>query len=514
MVMIRQSMPRPQPPSGAGDDGVEHVEVESPELGADFEAFSGVIVDMDYRLQAMIGMASEFTLALQANNANTTLIQLLADFTQFARDYFAYFALRAHPDAAIARTSEMMQAAVSPEVMRHDLSQITSRLQHEWANISRACEQRAMPAFATALNEANIIAADYYARFLGVKPPDVQPVTFFEKVYAIRRFAFTPRPLLSMPLQFVNDIKAGRGALAHELGHFIYWNAVPLHQYQRVHENLRNAVVAHFLNTLKGSAVDTAGYTRVHALIAIWLQWLEETFADICGALFVGPEYVLSAYKLFNESAYSLENVLRDDGEHPAWALRLLIPLEALTWALERLNITDANARLTMLRDEVSAIAANLADELIGSLPLTVADVRATIPAVVRLLLETARLWSKPNDSAQYALGAMIDLEPLRASITAYANNPRGVGDQYERFTTIMQGFKQMRPQIDDDSAFGAILRLLHDHFGDDLTDETLKVALLTLDLSEAKNLFCGEVKITHKYERMLDGRLRWCGSM
>ena len=139
----------------------------------------------------------------QAHFKGKPLANLLEEFRAFAYAYFDHVIDTYPGDSAPS--------------LSHDLHRALRTLQEEWAVICRACEQREIVEFEGFLSKADAYAQNYYARFLGAKASHAEPITYFEKLYAITRYAFTPYPLVSIPLYFFNDPRQWL-SLAHEMG--------------------------------------------------------------------------------------------------------------------------------------------------------------------------------------------------------------------------------------------------------------------------------------------------------
>lgn len=327
------------------------------------------------------------------------LANVLKEFEQFARNYFVYFCTKVEPKTKLS----------------HELNTALGSLQEQWAVISRACEQREIPEFKDRLKDADKQAKEYYERFHGYKADDVKPITYFEKLYAITRYVFTRYPLISIPLQVFNDDTQWQG-LAHELGHYIYWNSTELSKYQGVQGWLRDAV-------LKALSVSTENYDdfQEQAKVAgIWMNWLEETFADVCGTLLAGPTYVISAQRRLEETASTPERI-HDDEVHPSLYLRPLIALETLAWVAEQ---PDASAQKAELEQTVRSLRERWDKHRPGcrrgtheASDLKMRKIEDRAGAVVRAILGDSKdgdgsgTWVK-GDGQAADLGQLIDYKP------------------------------------------------------------------------------------------------------
>ena len=224
------------------------------------------------------------------------------------------------------------------------------RLLQEWNILSRACEQRreTNPKYMTSedrrestryyLEQADAMLASYCARWKSpddpVYVPLQKPVVYFEKLYRISRALFAPNiPVISIPLSDY-DAPDRWQALAHEMGHHIFWNGVGLNEFAKLQNNMREAAaraLLHHLNVNLSVTRYESLDASLHKRIDLWARWLEEVFADICGVLFAGPAFAYSAQKLATASVNTLDDLVGADGQtHPSWYLRPLIALQVL----------------------------------------------------------------------------------------------------------------------------------------------------------------------------------------
>ncbi len=123
--------------------------------------------------------------------------------------------------------------------------------------------------------------------------------------------------------------------LAHELGHYIYWNSqfdandgMLIAEYDRepvFAESIRSAIEA----IPKLQSLDET--TRV-SLIILLTAWSEEIFADIVGTILRKVKYLDSSVKLFKQTEEIPDNssIYIEDFEHPIPYLRPLICIETL----------------------------------------------------------------------------------------------------------------------------------------------------------------------------------------
>jgi hypothetical protein len=275
------------------------------------------------------------------------LSELLKEFSDFAN---AYISLLKKIPKSISRHPFVLNTGVE-------------QLLQEWSILSRACEQRHGPAkgatdkdsFQYNLREAGKLAKNYCDRW---HPEELknepylklhEPIVYFEKLYRISRAVYAPEtPVLSIPLTDYND-RTRWQALAHELGHHIYWNGVDLETSEVVHERLHDAIA----EALSASpfALDSEALGRRARLwehwadrARLWGRWLEEIFADVCGTLLAGPAYAMSAQDTAADRIEKIADLTIDDHEHPCSYLRPLIALQVLR------EITSHSSTFTSLK--------------------------------------------------------------------------------------------------------------------------------------------------------------------
>src|SRR6185295_4623395 len=114
-------------------------------------------------------------------------------------------------------------------------------------------------------------------------------------------------------------------ALGHEIGHHIYWNAFEPDYQKQIQAHLQRTVLKAIANQLP--AVLPPDFVGWGGLAFTWLNWLEESFADICGAILAGPAFAQSAMALAiedisdeeaNGAANNGKHVIRSDDDHPS----------------------------------------------------------------------------------------------------------------------------------------------------------------------------------------------------
>lgn len=263
---------------------------------------------------------------------------LLEEFSAFAKEYIDL--LQQTPDEIFIR--------------RFALATGIQRLQQEWNILIRACEQRLGPdqndphGFRANLQRAETYLSNYCKRWLPNEEPYLHittPVVYFEKLFGISRAIYKPEiPIISIPLSDYNDLTRWQ-ALAHELGHHVYWNALRLGYSEQVHTNLYEAV---------DKFVESKTQKR------LWGAWVEEIFADVLGTLLAGPSYAISAQDLAADRVDELQALTHHDYQHPCTYLRPLVSIQVLRDMAARSDSPDFKAAMTGDGSDGSGLVARL----------------------------------------------------------------------------------------------------------------------------------------------------------
>ncbi len=152
-------------------------------------------------------------------------------------------------------------------------------------------------------------------------PEHLTVLTYIDRVANVRVVPYAPIALIGIPttaLVLARDLLA----IAHEMGHFLYWNGCdkPLRgksDSQKFHHKARLTYTDPFV-----------------------LRWIEEIFADVAGCLIGGAAIALSFQDMALEKAGRL--FLDESGRHPIPALRPFIYIRVL----ERMGLENAATAL------------------------------------------------------------------------------------------------------------------------------------------------------------------------
>ncbi|HSN77449.1 MAG TPA: hypothetical protein VL334_20450, partial [Anaerolineae bacterium] len=255
------------------------------------------------KFNAIAKQADRWHKRFEGHSGDDNVVGMLGEFRAFLCNYWN-FLLDTGDGAAPTSSLEMVR----------DLSTALALVNNQWTTVSRACEQRMDEDLRDVMAAIDEQASEYYDRFTGYKRSNL-PIVYFDKLAAISRSDFLTYPLLSIPLSDIDPKNRQstqttlptvptvrwESSLAHELGHYIYWNSLKYLQVSVAHENLRRAVIQEFI----ARYAKTDNYEDIRkgiSLLEIWSRWIEEVFADICGTLIEGPDYAESALDMTLEA--------------------------------------------------------------------------------------------------------------------------------------------------------------------------------------------------------------------
>lgn len=406
-------------------------------------------------------------------SAEQALIRLLVEFQAFAMDYYLYL-VKGEP--------------LADSDMQRELDSAVRSLQREWEVLSRVCEQRQIGQYQRVLAAADTDARMYYARYRGSKRTfdgkPLEPVTYLGKAFEIIRSPVYLFPFVSIPFYVLNNPNRWL-AIAHEIGHHIYWSSLDYPANRQAQKLLKQTL----LNTLIVNLEDIDEFQEAAQLVQIWTRWIEELFADIMGTMLAGPAYAVSALDIMEERGSDLDALTFDDGEHPIPYLRPLIVLTTLQWIAEKSDSPPILDQLIQQLERRWAVAiadqrSNIEDR---RHPLTghkMREIEVPIARIVRSILdghgqgtwlvthgETGRVES-------VALGDLVDfqawvyaertLDRLRMEMEAEEGRVRGLSDQSEFADRVLRDleegflpsgesllFNQFKTQLEAEAEFG-----------------------------------------------------------
>jgi len=179
----------------------------------------------------------------------------------------------------------------------------------------------------------------YHALKVAFKEPDestgpglIAPstvLTYFQKSPSIRLIPYAPVAFVGLPLTPEGDVGTYRDllAIAHEIGHHVYW--------RRLQDNPTARVGDAFQEELE----------KALARLPQWVRnWKEEIFADLYSFLIAGPVSILSIQELMK--TVPAHRAVHDDRHYPAPVVRPQIQLAALKALAETVNDGPQKERL------------------------------------------------------------------------------------------------------------------------------------------------------------------------
>jgi hypothetical protein len=300
---------------------------------------------------------------------------------------------------------------VDTEIQRQKLQlRALDAVEREMAIISLPLIQRLAASakdegpYAGRLAEADRWAGYFYSAYApkaikenpAANKASVSPIVYFDTAPAMRRFFLTDYPLIT--LRFRSFAQAMEWcALAHEMGHFVFYDLDEVAQQAEILTLLRDRITGTLLNRRRDLLRETGelgAYERFRTfdeVVESWAAWIEEVFADVCGALFAGPAYADSTRELVDLRAGDDRNMLAaDDGEHPPLYLRPFIALRVLEYLANHLAPLSETAQLAFVRKFVKARREAWERELIEPLQTIESDGVSMPDLYVQLLYRSA----------------------------------------------------------------------------------------------------------------------------
>lgn len=436
--------------------------------------------------------------------AEQALIPLLIEFQAFALNYYVFLA-----------KGEPLQNSD----MERELDSAIRNLQHEWEVLSRVCEQRQIGQYQRVLSKADEDAQMYYARYQGSKRvfsgQVLEPVTYLGKAFEIVRSPVYLFPFVSIPFYVLNNPNRWL-AIAHEIGHHIYWSSLDFPANKQAQKLLKQAL----LHALKISIEDFDDFQHATQLVQVWSRWIEELFADIMGTLLVGPTYMISALDIMNERRFELKDLTYDDGEHPIPYLRPLIPLITLKWVAAKAGSPPILSNLIQQLEKRwnNAIASHRNSIADGRHPLNglrLSEIENPIPQIVETILagygetDSRGTWLVAKGSSgqaeEVALGSLVayegwvqaekTLDRLRMELEKEESNVRGLSEQSGFAEKILNALEQGLLPAEDSYLFNQFRLQLEAE--EDSGPQDVRSAMLFLQSDrESWNLLCDKKNV------------------
>jgi hypothetical protein len=205
--------------------------------------------------------------------------------------------------------------------------------------IQRAADFRltAVAPLTVGLNEADSRAQDMLnaVAAAGWLPPGTRAITYFQKMPSLRVMPYAGIALIGIPYTCVDEPRDFL-AVAHEVGHYVYWHAF--------RPATESGPRQYLCEQLMSDAVDRLAVftTPRHPMFDGWCYaWLEEVFADVFGAWLAGPMCGLTVQDLAQTS--SNQEFASSDGEHPAPVIRPYLHIKTLGYRTQSVWTHCAN---------------------------------------------------------------------------------------------------------------------------------------------------------------------------
>lgn len=265
----------------------------------------------------------------------------LADFDDFAVSYRALW------EELLGKISRSQQDSKPIEL-------VDIRIADLWSALRDIVNQYEDQPYKTKVEEGMKFLGDLCKKNAELFPdsqadPDVLIFIKKQEINVARKYPFTNTFFIGISDSSVNLKNTPEGhddwrPVAHELGHYLYWNSC---FHTMAGSNIRaridqDPVFARDIeNTLKSlSAPSLPNASAKMALTDLITSWSEEIFADLVGTRLLGREYVDSSQDLFQkEQENHSGNRFTRDIDHPIPYLRPFVCAEGLKLVEGRRNL-------------------------------------------------------------------------------------------------------------------------------------------------------------------------------
>jgi hypothetical protein len=287
-------------------------------------------------------------------------------------------------------------------------NQALERVLEEWDTIRHALEQRENPRYQKTLEELDELTVECLSSLFGEGSNRGKAFAYFHKLFDIKRFAFSHTPLIGAPFSALNSPEDWL-AIPHEAGHYIFWNGTgSFETFNQFYLALQDKFVEAISNSLQKRTTGRV-YRHKGEVYQVWLNWLNEIFADVFGTLVAGPAYAWSMQSNLR-AGLSVRDLLHYHGEpdHPDPFVRPYFHINTLR---EMAKGTSAE-----LADQLNATANSLEESWQASWPENVTiklptpdsigsmdDVlKNEVPAIVSVILDASLGKNLPLSLREY----------------------------------------------------------------------------------------------------------------
>jgi hypothetical protein len=305
----------------------------------------------------------------------------------------------------------------------------------EWDTIRHALEQRENPRYQKTLAELDRLALECLAPIFDEKKLQRGVYAYFHKLFDIKRFVFSRIPLVGAPFSALHSPEDWL-AIPHEAGHYLFWNGTDTFAgFNRFYVDLQDQLVAavnsRIENRISGRPLHHKG-----EIFQVWLNWLNEIFADVFGTLVAGPAFAWSMQSNLRASL-SVRDLLHSHAEHdhPDAFIRPFFHITTLREMAKEANPTsDFAVELRTVADALElSWRASWPEDITTKLPTpdSVGSMEKVlseeVPAIVLVILDAALGENLPFTLRQYfRKGSLYNREMHQEVVKAAREIQRG----------------------------------------------------------------------------------------
>ncbi len=283
----------------------------------------------------------------------TTIASLAKNLQIFGSSQFDFFRGRLERDDTLQLLSNVSKADFSeyltidypiPEFI---LSTIIQQIAHDALVLQRIVDQHNPMSQMVTLREsdklANLAIASLPEKPAGWNKDPVAPValTYLQRDMNVRIVPYGPVALIGVP---ATSIKQDRDllAVAHELGHYLYWHG----------KNEASEYYVDLIDEKRPPAADSMDREQWSPNL-IW-HWAEEIFADIISLIIAGP---VAGYAMLEKQEEAVGfHFIKDQGVHPPSAIRPYIHALALVELNKKFHLPHLDAAGFKLTEKWNSI--------------------------------------------------------------------------------------------------------------------------------------------------------------
>ena len=258
-------------------------------------------------------------------------LRCLTDFQRFASNYER----QARDLAANLKEFNDLDATQRQNFQVWLDEKISKALDVYWAPLSQALTQCTSPAYKIHLEELLVKQnlQPTLERFInginelsGNKGADALSIDdillFFDELTLIRRLPYTKFAFIGIPFRVFDSpessIDTKLTGVAHELGHYLYWQLADFDQVNIRQKDILQQIV---------ETLESDQYRHDEKEIRYIKTWIEELFADFVGAKLAGQSYINACKEIVIRNNKTPESLGDNDQEHVPDILRPLVSI-------------------------------------------------------------------------------------------------------------------------------------------------------------------------------------------